>query len=163
MSSKTTTPLSKADLKAQLLDALNVELAGAETAYATTRAGATHEEAKPENDKDTRALELSYLARGQAQRVDDLRGAVADVEAMPLPDASERVVLGTVIEVSNDQKVSTYFMASHGGGAKLAGGAVQAITPKAPLGRALLGKCVDDECEAILAGKPKILTVVSIR
>jgi len=44
------------------------------SAQRTVVEGATHEENKPENDKDTRALEQSYLARGQAQRVVELQG-----------------------------------------------------------------------------------------
>jgi hypothetical protein len=59
---------TKAQLKAELVTILEGTLAGLERAHADARAGATHEEAKPENDKDTRALEQSYLARGQAIR-----------------------------------------------------------------------------------------------
>src|SRR5262249_35036413 len=58
----------KQALKRQLLDLLREQLEVLEHAHRTTHAGATHEEAKPENDKDTRALEQSYLARGQANR-----------------------------------------------------------------------------------------------
>ncbi|MEO8874796.1 MAG: GreA/GreB family elongation factor [Polyangiaceae bacterium] len=156
--------ISKNELKSQLLVALKAELAGAEAAYNSTKAGATHEEAKPENDKDTRALEASYLARGQAVRVEELRGAVADVEAMTTREnMPDRVVLGVVVEVDDDEKISTYFMAQHGGGAKLCDGAIQTITPKAPLGRALLGKSVGDAAEVTLAGKAKTLTITRIR
>jgi hypothetical protein len=72
---------SKADLIAGLKLRLEEELAMATLAHKTTKDAATHEEAKPENDKDTRALEQSYLARGQAQRVLDLQAAVHDVAA----------------------------------------------------------------------------------
>lgn len=157
--------VSKADLKRELLLALKNELAQAEATYKKTREGATHEEAKPENDKDTRALEQSYLARGQASRVEDLRVAIADVEAMPIKDGPEDrpAALGVVLDVEDDEeKRTTYFMAPHGGGTKLQGG-VQVITPKAPLGRALLGKRAGDETEIVLAGKSKTLSIVSIR
>ena len=40
-----------------------------------TQAGATHAESKSESDKDTRATESSYLARGLAKRVGELRNA----------------------------------------------------------------------------------------
>ena len=46
--------------------AVAADLASLQRAHRATVEGATHEEAKPENDKDTRALEQSYLARGQS-------------------------------------------------------------------------------------------------
>ena len=67
-----------------------------------TVAGATHEEAKPENDKDTRALEQTYLARGQAQRVVETRTDAARLRAMDLRrlDAAATIVVGALIGVS---------------------------------------------------------------
>ncbi|MEO7113772.1 MAG: transcription elongation factor GreAB [Polyangiaceae bacterium] len=153
--------VQKSSLKTELIASLKSELAIAEQAFANTRAAATHEEAKPENDKDTRALEQSYLARGQAQRVEELRGAVADVETMQLRDANDGrpIGVGLVVDVSGDEKTASYFLAPHGGGARLASGAVQVVTPKSPLGRAFLGKTEGDETEVILAGKSRILSI----
>jgi hypothetical protein len=153
--------IDKTALKVELVEIMKSELAAAERAYATTRAAATHEEAKPENDKDTRALEQSYLARGQALRVEELRGAVADVEAMVLRDANDGkpIGVGLLIDVSDDEKKSAYFMAPHGGGAKLSSGAVLVVTPKSPLGRAFLGKREGDDCEVVLAGKSRVMSI----
>ncbi|MCE9575491.1 MAG: transcription elongation factor GreAB, partial [Deltaproteobacteria bacterium] len=61
--------LSKAELKAELVRVVEAALATAVAAHQAATEGATHAEAKPENDKDTRALEASYMARGQAVRV----------------------------------------------------------------------------------------------
>jgi transcription elongation GreA/GreB family factor len=153
--------IDKKALKAELLEAMKNELAAAERAYGSTRAAATHEEAKPENDKDTRALEQSYLARGQALRVEELRGAVADVEAMMLRSADDGkpIGVGLVVHVSDDEKSASYFMAPHGGGVKLGGGAVHVVTPKSPLGRAFLGKREGDDCEVTLAGTSRVLSI----
>jgi transcription elongation GreA/GreB family factor len=153
--------IDKSNLKTELIASLKNELAVAEKAFANTRAAATHEEAKPENDKDTRALEQSYLARGQAQRVEELRGAVADVETMHLRDANDGkpIGVGLVVDVSGDDKTASYFLAPHGGGARLANGAVQVVTPKSPLGRAFLGKREGDETEVVLAGKSRVLSI----
>ena len=38
----------------------------------TTREGAIHEDSRAEGDKDMRSTEQSYLARGQAMRVEEL-------------------------------------------------------------------------------------------
>ena len=59
---------SKITLKAVLLAQLEAALATARAAHKAAVEGATHAEARPENDKDTRGLEQSYLARGVAQR-----------------------------------------------------------------------------------------------
>jgi transcription elongation GreA/GreB family factor len=156
---------SKAALKEELLRLLGADLAASERAWRTTHEGATHQEAKPENDKDTRALEASYLARGQAARVEELRAGLGEVQGMPASDfdASSPVRLGAIVETEEDDQRATVWMAPYGGGTKLADGAVQVVTPKSPLGRALLGSRVGDECEVTLAGKLRGLRVVSVR
>ena len=68
---------SKKNLNAELVAMLEGTLATLEAAHADARAGATHEQAKPENDKDTRALEQSYLARGQAMRIETLKAGLS--------------------------------------------------------------------------------------
>ena len=155
---------SKQDLKAELLAALTEELETVERAQRATQAAATHEESKPENDKDTRALEQSYLARGQALRATELRAGVADLGAMPLRPFGEDApaALGALVEASEDDASLTFFLAPHGGGTRLAKGTVQVVTPQSPLGRALIGKRVGDECEVKLAGKTRTLTIERI-
>jgi transcription elongation GreA/GreB family factor len=154
----------KQALKEELLRVLRAELSQGERAHESTREGATHEEAKPENDKDTRALEQSYLARGQAQRVEELRLAVAEVATMPLRAFAEGqpVALGALVSADEDGATRVLFLAPHGGGAALAGGQVQVVTPKSPLGRALLGKQSDDECVVQVGGRVRSMTIVAI-
>lgn len=156
---------SPPDLKLELVGLLRAELLLAEKTHRTTTEAATHEEAKPENDKDTRALEQSYLARGQALRVEELRLAVAEVESMRAEVSSHegRVVLGARVTVVDErERPSTYWLAPHGGGNRLAGGRVQVVTPLSPVGRALVGKAVGDEVDVATAGTTRSLTVVSI-
>jgi len=164
-----TTLPPKTALKDELVKLLTVDLDAAERAQATTRAGATHEEAKPENDKDTRALEQSYLARGQAMRVEELRTAVIEVKAMGLRDYGEAqaVAMGALVTAEEEDKdgrtqAVRFFLAPQGGGAKLVGGAVLVVTPKSPLGQALVGKKVGDACEVRLAGRTRELSIVGI-
>ncbi len=156
-------PSVKPTLKAELLAVLTVDLETLERAHRATTEGATHEEAKPENDKDTRALEQSYLARGQATRIEELRASVAGVSALPLRDFDGRpAALGALVTVDEDGVESTLLLAPGGGGARLAGGAVQVVTPPSPLGRALLGKQVGDDVELVLAGKTRTMQVVRV-
>ena len=155
----------KSALREDLRAHLGRELEAAERAHSATVAGATHEEAKPENDKDTRALEQSYLARGQAVRAFELRVGLAEVDAMDLAPrvaGGERVVLGSLVTTREDEKETTYWVAAHGGGARLEGGQVQVVTPSSPLGRALIGKGVGDEADVRIGGRSRTLVVVAI-
>jgi transcription elongation GreA/GreB family factor len=162
---------SKQELKDELVRLLDADLEALERAQQATREGATHEEAKPENDKDTRALEQSYLARGQAKRVEELRTARAEVHAMALRAFAngQPAALGAVVSVAEgddsaktSEGVLRFFLANHGGGTTLASGAVQVVTPKSPLGQAILGKCEGDECTVRLAGRTRELVVVEV-
>jgi transcription elongation GreA/GreB family factor len=152
---------SKERLKEELTKLLASDLATRERAHKAAREGATHEEAKPENDKDTRALEASYLARGEAVRVEEIRASLAEVQSMQLRATreGEPVALGAIVLAEENGESLILWLAPHGGGNRLADGAVQIVTPKSPLGRALIGKRAGDECEVRLAGRNRVLTI----
>lgn len=152
---------AKKTLKAALVKTLEATLATLEAAHADTREAATHEEAKPENDKDTRALEQSYLARGQAMRIEALQAGLAAVGTMSLA-ATDVVRVGALIEAEDeDGEPLRYYLAPEGGGTKLEGG-VQVVTPASPLGAALLGKREGDEVELKLSGRARVLTLTAV-
>lgn len=150
----------KAKLRSALVARLEQDLATAKAAHAAAIEGATHDEARPENDKDTRGLEQSYLARGLAQRVAELEAAVAALPAMSL-DAAAQVKLGALVTVEEEEDERRFFVAAHGGGIELEGG-VTVVTPSSPIGRALLGKREDDECEVAAGGKRRTLVITSV-
>jgi transcription elongation GreA/GreB family factor len=155
--------IDKPALRAELQQILTGALEAARAAHAAAVAGAIDDEARPENDKDTRGLEQSYLARGQAQRVAELEAAIAEVGALALRafGATERVALGALVTVEEDGREHRFFIAPQGGGTVLAGGA-QVVTPASPLGRALLGKRVGDEIEVSLPGRLRCFEVVAL-
>jgi transcription elongation GreA/GreB family factor len=152
---------TKQALKAELLAQLRADLETLERAHRAAREGATHEEAKPENDKDTRALEQSYIARGEALRLEEQRAALADVRAMTAEafDAATPVRVGALVAIEEGGHEALYWIAQHGGGTRLAGGAVLVVTPKSPLGRALLGGRAGDEREIAVDRKPAVRVV----
>lgn len=125
--------------------------------------GATHEEARPENDKDTRAIEASYVARGLAQRVADLHEAASLLANLVVRRFGEddAIAIAALITAENeDGDESRYFVAPAGGGVKLRidGVEVAVITPSSPLGEAMIGRRVDDEIKL----RGKLLTVVGV-
>lgn len=156
--------MTKASLRDELLAALAAALAAAQAAHAAAVEGATHSEARAENAKDTRGLEQSYVARGQAQRVEELTTALASVQGMTwrkFTDA-DAIELGALVTVEEDGRELVFLLVPHGGGITLAGG-VQVVTPQSPLGRALLGRVVDDEVEVQRPGGKRELAITAIR
>ncbi len=113
---------SKASLKEELVRVLAADLAVRERAYQAAREAATHQEAKPENDKDTRALEQSYLARGEALRLEEQRTALSDVQAMAVQalDEDGPVRLGALVATRDGDAEGLFWLVQHGGGARLA-------------------------------------------
>lgn len=155
--------MDKATLKAELVAQLAAALATAQAAHAAAIEGATHSEARAENDKDTRGLEQSYLARGQAQRVVELENGLAAVTKLAVRGfgPGDPAALGAVVTVDEDGASKQLFLAPAGGG-NVVGGGVQVVTTSSPLGKALVGKRVDDEVELRLPGGVRSVVVVRV-
>lgn len=136
--------MEKVKVQAALLAVLKEEFAVALTAARAATAAATDPDSKAENKYDTRTLEASYLARGQALRVAELQEAVNTFEAMGVREfgPEQAVSHGALIQVKADGEVSCYFMASVAGGTevKVDGVDVMVITPHSPLGQRLQGR-----------------------
>ena len=132
-----------------------------------TRAEATHEEAKPENDKDTRALEQSYLARGQAMRAEALLEQIEVLRFTPLPRVGEDdpIATGALVGLDSEHGARCLFLLPHGGGTEVRVGAtlVCVVTPASPMGRALMGRSVGDELELRVRGAERAYEIVAVR
>jgi transcription elongation GreA/GreB family factor len=154
----------KSALKEELMRLVAADLVTLERAHRATVEGATHEQAKPENDKDTRALEQSYLARGQAKRAEELRDGLAAIRGMKLQifTMDQPVGLGALVTAAEAKRRVRLFVAPHGGGTRLAKGLVQVVTPSSPLGEALIGKRVGDDCEVLTGGNRRELELIGI-
>jgi transcription elongation GreA/GreB family factor len=133
---------------------------------AAAREGATHEQAKPESDKDTRAIEASYLAGAQAGRLRVLEAADKRLEFLDLRDfkPADPIAPGALVEVDVDGKRSHYFVADAAGGTKveLGGVEVAVLTPEAPLAQSLLGKKTGESFERTVRGEALEYEIVSV-
>ena len=151
--------IDKRALISQIRAQLEAQAAAMRASVAATHEAATHEEARPENDKDTRGLEASYLARGQAMRVEELEEAVNRLRFLDLRDfgPDEPIGLGALITVLVDETSAVYFLVPVAGGTKVVvdGVPVQLVTPAAPLGRALVDKVVGDDFLLRVAGRER--------
>ena len=156
--------------KRKLLDALLARLSelvahGASSAKSTAR-DATHAEAKPENDKDTRALEQSYLARGQAMRVEELVEQIQVLRFRPLRayGESDPIGAGALVSLESDAGVRCVFLAPYGGGVELVVDGVQVlvITPQSALGALVCGRVLGDEVELRVRGVPREYVIAEV-
>ena len=140
--------IDKQALVRELRAAVAREIAVITLAARSAHAQATHEESRPENDKDTRALEASYLAGAQAERSRELEKVENALGFLTLRSFGEDdpIALTAIIELSIDSASQHYFISPVGGGmrVKVAGVDVQVVTPQSPVGQALLGRTAGD-------------------
>jgi hypothetical protein len=126
------------------------------TAAEQIRKDATHEEAKPENDKDTRALEQSYLARGQAMRTEVLVEQREVVRFMTLRRFGPNDALGAsaLVMLDSDEGKRCVFIAPHGGGTEVVvdGVSVLVVTPASSLGALVMGRSLGDDVDLRVKG-----------
>ena len=158
--------LNKVEIFAQLRQQLEADLQTATAAQQATMQGATHEEAKPENDKDTRALESSYLARGQAARVAELSEALAALKTLEPRAFTEHspLALGALVALEDERERRTCYVLLPAGGLRLdtPEGTVLSITSSSPMGRALLGKHEGDDVEISVPGGLREYTISEV-
>ena len=159
--------MDKAPLFSALRDRLARELKVVKAAADAAREGATHEEAKPENEYDTRALEQSYLAGAQAARAEALAVSLTALERFHPPRFGEDdpIRVGAAVVVEDEDAAShRYLLCEVGGGTKLDvhGQRWVVLTPSSPLGRALIGRRVGDECERVVRGRATSLEILDV-
>lgn len=131
--------------------------------------GVTHEESRAEGDKDMRATEASYVARGQASRVAEMEEGLTRLAVLELLQFApgQRIALSALVELEHQGKRLHYFLLPAGGGEKVSsqGLEIQALTTQSPLGRALLGLVEGDVAElpARSPGEDRSYEVLKVR
>lgn len=151
-----------------VLDKLAADLAHAAGAAEETRRDATHEEAKPENDKDTRALEQTYLARGQALRAEQLAEEREVLRFLNLPAFAPDAAIsaGALVELEDDDGATrVLFLLPHAGGTEVSvdGVSVLVVTAASPLGAALLGRGQGDDVSLRTRDKRRNYVISEVR
>jgi len=158
--------MNKRTLLKAILAALQTELATFTRAAQAARAEATDPQSRAENKYDTRGLEASYLAAGQARQVAELEAAIAAFRALPVRkfEAGESIALGAFVELERGRERTAYFLGPCAGGTEVtvAKRAVLVITPQSPLGSQLQGRKAGEQFELILGGQRQRARVVSV-
>ncbi len=128
---------------------LRRELDELEAAMRAAQHEATGAESKAENKYDTRSLEASYLARGQAERVVALRRVVGVLRIVdPRPRGADAPLgqLG-LAELEGSDHTRWVLLVPDGGGRRVQVGDVEVllVSPRSPAGKGLLGAVEGDE------------------
>lgn len=159
----------KRALLARVLESLTATRAMMAAAADDSRKGATHPENKQEGSKDMRSTEQSYLARGQALRVDELDEQLKRLRYFEPADCGEDdpIAVGALVEVEDaegGEPPRLVFLLPHGGGVEvtLDDRVVTIVTGTSPLGRALLGRALGEDIELRTGTGKRELTIVRV-
>jgi transcription elongation GreA/GreB family factor len=143
--------LNKRIIIQKIIAALALDLESYTSSAKTAFAAATDEQSKAENKYDTRALEASYLARGQSIQALEIMRAIQHYETMPVRDfiAKAPIDIGALVELSRNGESTFYFVGPHAGGTELdvEGECVLVITPGSPMAQQLMGKRCGDSLQ----------------
>jgi len=109
---------------------------------------ATHEESRAEDRHDTFAIEASYLAQGQAIRVQTLRKSMVELTGLldHLNGNLNSVDVGALITLESNGKRTHSFIAEFGGGVQvtLDQKTISLMSPSSPMGEGLIGLTLGD-------------------
>lgn len=152
-------------MKSELLEIIRVELRSQLDrlckAASEAHAAATDPGSKAEGKYDTRSLEASYLAAGQARQVDELAESLRILDALVLPDfdLNDLIEAGALVEVSIAGEMAFFLMVPTAGGMTVScdGCETTLLTPESRLYQNLLGLQSGDELES-----PR-LKIISVR
>ena len=140
--------MKKRDLIEKLIHKLEDERMKLAQAALNTYEAATHEESEPEDQYDTRGLEASYLAGAQAKRVAEVEETLHTIRTLTFREfkGEDPIAATALVELDHDGKLSYCLLLPQGGGMAVDhdGKHVQVITPKSPLGEALVGRSAGD-------------------
>ncbi len=134
-------------MKSQLLEQIRAELRAQlerlTKAANEAHAAATDPGSKAEGKYDTRSLEASYLAVGQARQVDELANSLRIFETLILPDFEPDAPIdaGALVEADLQGHTTFFLLAPTSGGIVIphAGMEITLLTPDSPLYQKLLG------------------------
>ena len=150
----------------KIIATLQAELETYTRVAKASHAEATAEENRAENKYDTRGLEASYLATGQANKVVELEESiVAFEELMGRKFAKdEGIDVGALVELEQAGERTHYFIGPSAGGTEVTCGKheVLVITPQSPLGSQLQNRQPGDPLELMLAGTKQPVQIIEV-
>ncbi|WP_265596252.1 hypothetical protein [Verrucomicrobium sp. BvORR106] len=158
--------VNKETLVQEIIAVLATQMDAYTRAARDAYAAATDPGSRAENKYDTRSLESSYLARGQAIRVAETEESLVTYRSMRCRPFGEEepAALGALVQLSGPEGNSFYFLGPSAGGTEVMheGSEVLVITPSSPLGQLLVGKKKGQEILMPGARAPQKSKVVAV-
>ena len=156
--------MDKAIVLQKIIAFLHSELETYIRAAKFSHAEATAEENRAENKYDTRGLEASYLAAGQANKVAELEAAINAFEELTDKYAGDSIEIGSLVELDQEDRTEFYFIGPTGGGTEveLDREKVLVITPESPLGSQLMNLEPSNISSLELGGRKQQIKVRSV-
>ena len=143
------------DLKKEILEhaqrSLKKTLAEAKARAEDARIAATHEENRPENDKDMRSTEASYVARGLAERIANMERGLMKLSSLEVRVFEDKpIAISALVTLSLEGVETRYLLVAEPGGitVDVRGVRYATLATTSPLGRGLLGKTEGEELTA---------------
>mgnify|MGYP003624266856 FL=1 len=145
--------MNKKEIHDAITKALLNRFKTAELAAKQAHQAATGDESVAENKYDTFGLEASYLAHGQSQRVIECEQdwLLFSKKALHLHRIDHPVTLWTLVELEALNSALSgkkyFFISPCAGGlsVEVSEKSIFSVTASSPVGKALIGKMVDDE------------------
>lgn len=159
--------MNKAELVRLILARLETDRETARQALESAREAATHAESKAENKYDTRGLEAAYLADGQRRRLHEIELALAAFRNLPASFAEQAsaIRVGALVQLAHDDGERWVFLGPDAAGLKVSldDHDILVISPRSPLGQALLRRGEGDEVVLKVNGQVLCHEVLAVR
>lgn len=158
--------MNKTAVVREIIAHLKDKVAQYHGAAKAAHAEATHEESRQEDKYDTRGLEASYLAAGQARQMEETAEALQMFASMVIPKfgPKDKIDIGALVELKSKEGNALYFIGPQAGGTEivLRQQTILVITPQSPLGQQITGKAQGDKVRLRLAGRQTDYVIATV-
>ena len=156
--------MDKRSVILKIIESLQSELETYIRAAKSSHAEATADENRAENKYDTRGLEASYLAAGQANKVSELESAITAFKDLINQTTHDAIEVGSLIELDQEGFTEFYFIGPTAGGTEVEveGTEILVITSESPLGSQLISLKSGQKSTLDLAGRKQKVQVKSL-
>lgn len=157
--------MNKTQIQTLIIDRLQADLMIAKDALEASREAATHAESKAENKYDTRGLEAAYLADGQRRRLTEIETALSSYRNLTVrPATDEPIRVGALVSLDQEGSSRWLFLGPDAAGLRIKVGGIDVlvISPRSPLGHALLGRSEGDEVQVLVDGRRQHYEILAV-
>ncbi|MBT3585413.1 MAG: hypothetical protein HN509_10945 [Halobacteriovoraceae bacterium] len=155
-------PIDKSELIAEITEILLNELQKLQSIAASAASAATEKGLVAEGKYDTRAIESSYLAGGQAKRVEELKVEIAALSRLA-NSGGGKVSLGSLVAVEIEGEESLFFLLPVSGMSLMhANQKITVVSPQSPIGSSLAHLECGDSFEFESPSGTRSLEIITI-